>query len=276
VRAHVLDVRSQFAADFLAPALRAGAFAVRTRDGRPVVAALAAPMLAQKLVEVAKIEEASLVAHAAADSLAAARIETAVRALSPHLTVHAPARDWVLTSAEVAAYARKHGLNAPAGVETRSGSVGPAEPAHVDITFERGVPTAVNGVSMPLVELVAMVGMIAGAHGIGQPEAVLQDAHGELQSRVTPREEAARLARFSRRVAREYLAVIERGDWFSPLREALDGYLHRIQDRATGVIRVELFGGAARIIGSGPAASHTPGRRLRVISTAGAGAAGAH
>jgi argininosuccinate synthase len=271
-----LDVRSQFAVDFIAPALRAGALSAQTRDGRPVVNALAAPMVAQKLVEVAHIEHAALVAHAAADSLSAARIETAVRALSPRLTVRAPARDWDLTSAGVAAYARTRGLSVPASVETVSGRVRPAEPAHVDLTFERGMPTAVNGVSMPLVELVAMVGVIAGTHGIGRADAVLQAAHQELQARVTPKEEAARVARFSGRVAREYLTVIERGDWFSPLREALDSYVHRIQDRATGVIRVELFNGAARIVGPSAAASGTSGRRLRVISPAGAGAARGH
>jgi argininosuccinate synthase len=333
LRAHVLDARDEFARDFIARALKADALAPGPDAPdlqRPLVSELAAPILAQKLVEVAAIEQATRVAHGAADPAAAARIETAVRALNPQLTVCAPARDWDLTRAGAMAYARKRGLPIPVAVQTPYGvdanlwgralglgvidvSAGPleemlgmftltkpvtacpGEPAHLDLTFERGMPTAVNGVSMPLIDLIATVEMIAGGHGVGrtvprdpspepraaspeprapEPRAasrelsplieapaavVLHAAHAELQKLVTTKE----AARPSRRVTREYVDLIGRGTWFSPLRDELDACVDRVQDRVNGVIHVELSRGAARYV----AEPRTSPRRLVVVST---------
>src|SRR5262249_3288939 len=91
VRAHVLDVRGAFAADHLVRALKADALA---DDGSPLAAALAVPLIAKKLVEIAGIEQTTVVAHGAAEPASAARFQAAVRALNPNLTVLAPARDW--------------------------------------------------------------------------------------------------------------------------------------------------------------------------------------
>jgi argininosuccinate synthase len=308
VRAHVLDVRDEFARDWVARAVKADAVA---DDRSPFVSALAAPILARKLVEIAAIEQATTVAHGAADAAAAGRIETAVRALNPQLTTLAPARDWTMTRIEAIEYAGKRGIVVPVTVETphttdanvwgrvvvagASGSIDawneppedlfaltkaasacPAEPAYVDVAFERGVPTAVNGVAMPLTDLVDTVGMIAGAHGVGRldvvgsplreisevPAAVvLHAAHAELQKLVTPKD----TVRFSRRVSREYADLIERGAWFSPLREALDAYVDKIQERVSGAIRLKLFKGDARIVGRKPAEPKPVTRRLRVV-----------
>jgi argininosuccinate synthase len=119
--------------------------------------------------------------------------------------------------------------------------------------------------------------MIAGAHGVGRldvaaspgrdvaeaPAAVvLHAAHAELLKLVTSRD----AARFSRRVSREYADLIERGSWFSPLREALDAYVERIEDRVNGDIRVKLFKGDARIVGRKAVDPPQPARRLRVVS----------
>jgi argininosuccinate synthase len=305
VRAHVLDVREEFARDWVARAVKADALA---DDRSPFVSALAAPILARKLVEIAAIEQTTRVAHGAADSGAAARIEAAVRALNPQLTILAPARDWPMTRIEAIEYAEKRGIVVPVTVETphtadanvwgrvvASGAIDawneppeelftltspasacPAEAAYVDVAFERGVPTAVNGVAMPLTDLVDTVGMIAGAHGVGRldvagsplreigeaPAAVvLHAAHAELQKLVTPKD----TVRFSRRVSREYADLIERGAWFSPLREALDAYVDKIQERVSGAIRLKLFKGGARIVGRKPAEPKPVTRRLRVV-----------
>src|SRR5262249_37581483 len=135
---------------------------------------------------------------------------------------------------------------------TKPAAACPSEPAYVDIQFERGAPTAVNGVTMPLIDLIGTIAMIAGAHGVGRVDVaasrgrgiveapaavVLHAAHAELQKLVTSRE----AARFSRRVSREYADVIERGSWYSPLREALDAYVDRIQERVSGAVRLKLF-----------------------------------
>src|SRR5262245_59937516 len=252
VRAHVLDVRDDFARDFITRALKADALA---DDRAPMGPALAVPLIARKLVEIAGIEQAGTVAHGASDRTAAARIEAAVRALKPNLTVVAPARDWNLTRIEAIEYANIRNITVPVTVEmpyssdanvwgrsvegdgtdawdeppeelftlTTPASACPSEPAYVDITFERGVPVAVNGVSMPLIDIIGTVGMIAGSHGVGRLDitasrasreigeapaaAVLHAAHAELQKLVNAKE----AAKFSRIVSREYADIVERG-----------------------------------------------------------------
>src|SRR6185503_8792145 len=111
----------------------------------------------------------------------------------------------------------------------------------VELTFERGVPTAINGVSMSLIDLISNLGTIAGAHGVGRidmvenrlvgiksreiyeaPAAVvLHAAHKELQKLVTTKD----LERFSRMVSLQYADIIYNGLWFTPLRHALDAFV---------------------------------------------------
>src|SRR5262249_25909699 len=91
---------------------------------------------------------------------------------------------------------------------------------------------------------------------------VLHAAHAELQKLVTSSE----ASRFSRRVSREYADVVERGTWFSPLREALDAYVDRMQERVNGAIRVRLFKGDARIVGRKPADPRATTKRLNVVA----------
>jgi argininosuccinate synthase len=306
LRAHVLDERDGFARDFIARALRADAVA---DDRAPIGPALAVPLIASRLAEIAAIEQATVVAHGAADHVAAARFETTIRALNPSLTVLAPARDWNLTRIEAIAYANGHKLVTAATADmphsadanawgrlvaardidswhepaeelfalTIAASTCPNEPAYLDVSFERGIPTAVNGVTMPFIDIIGTVGMIAGSHGVGRFDiaasrareigeapaaAVLHLAHAELQKLVTPKE----AARFSRTVSREYADIIERGAWFSPLREALDAYVDRMQERVTGAIRMKLFKGDARIVGRESVEVNAPGKRLRVVA----------
>lgn len=310
VRAHVLDVGEEFARDHVTRALKADAL---TDDRWPLVSQLAAPMLARKVVEIAAIEQAQVVAHGAADAQAAARIEAAVRALNPQLTVLAPARDWDLTRLDAMAYAQTRNIAVPVTVGvphgadanvwgralacgaidtwteppedvftlTKAATACPGEPAYVDIAFERGVPTAVNGVAMPLTDLIGTVEMIAGGHGVGRldvagahgpacrevieaPAAVvLHAAHAELQKLVTTKE----AARFSKRVSREYADLVDRGAWFSPLREALDAYVDKIQERVSGAVRLKLFKGDARIVGRKIVEPRVGAKRLRMAVT---------
>jgi argininosuccinate synthase len=127
------------------------------------------------------------------------------------------------------------------------------------------VPAAINGVSMPLLDLISSLTTIAGAHGVGRldlveprpsgresrvvheaPAAVvLHAAHTALQAFVTTEE----AERFSRIVSQQYAGLIAGGLWYSPLREALDAFVDRVQERVTGVVRLELFQGGCRIVG---------------------------
>ncbi len=296
VRAHVLDLREEFAREYILPALKADAI---YEDRYPMATALGRPLIAQKLVEIAGIEQASAVAHGCTgkgnDQV---RLDVTTRALGPSLQVIAPARVWGMTRADEIEYARTRGIPVPATIDnpystdtnlwgrsiecgvledpwheapddiyslTRSPAECPDDPAYVELAFERGVPAAINGVPMPLVDLIASLGTIAGAHGVGRidmvenrlvgiksreiyeaPSAVvLHAAHKELQKLVTTRD-LDRLARF---VSLQYADLVYNGLWFTPAREALDAFVEKVQERVTGAVRLKLFKGDCRIVG---------------------------
>jgi argininosuccinate synthase len=144
-RAHVLDVREEFADDYLLPALQAGAL----RPGAATIAALARPLVAKKLVEIALIERATSVAHGAPEG-AAAGLEALIHALAPDMRVVGLSR----SSDAATPPSRKPSL------------VVPDHGADVEITFDRDVPIAINGVPMSLTELIESLTVIATQHGI--------------------------------------------------------------------------------------------------------------
>jgi argininosuccinate synthase len=190
-RAHVLDVRDDFARDCILPALRTGADPCMSRGNT-----LAYPLIARKLVEVAAIEQATAVAHGGS-AAAHEAIAAAVAALNPRLMVIAAAREarrehastrvpaeapvppafgaalkvdcslWGRTVSRPSAPTAEP-LPETVYVLTRSLARTPDIPAHVEIAFEDGVPVSVNGVPMRLVELIESVATIAGNHGIGR------------------------------------------------------------------------------------------------------------
>jgi argininosuccinate synthase len=296
VRAHVLDVREEFARDYVLPALQADAV---YEDRYPLGTALGRPLIARKLLEIAAIERAAAIAHGGTGAgNGQVRLDITARALNPAIAVIAPARDWGMTRSEEIAYARKRGVSVPATVDspystdanlwgrsiecgiledpwteppeeiytlTRRPADCPGEAACVELTFARGVPTAINGVAMPLVELIASLGTIAGAHGVGRidmvehrlvgitsreiheaPAAlVLHMAHKELQRMVTTKD----ADRFARAVSLQYADIVHNGLWFTPLREALDAYVAKVQERVSGGIRLKLFKGDCRVLG---------------------------
>ena len=110
-RAHVLDVRDEFAHDYILPALQAGAL---YEDRYPLATALSRPLIARKLVDVARMEGASVIAHGcngkANDEL---RLELGVRALDPSITVLAPARIWGMTREELVVWAKARHIPIP-------------------------------------------------------------------------------------------------------------------------------------------------------------------
>jgi argininosuccinate synthase len=241
-RAHVLDVREEFARDYVLPALKADAL---HQDKYRMGAELGRLLIARKLVDIAAIEQADVIAHGCTGS-GRGPLEVAARALNPALKVLAPVRDWGMTRSEAIGYARAHDVAVPVTEGPVSLARSPAEcpdqTASVELTFDRGVPTAINGVAMAFVELVASLGTIAGAHDVAA--LVLQTAHGELQRLVT----SGDTDRFSRIVSLQYADVVRHGLWFTPLREALDAYVEKIQERVTGLIRLELFKGGCRVV----------------------------
>jgi argininosuccinate synthase len=296
VGAHVMDVREEFARRYILPALQAGAV---YEDRYPLATALGRPLIAKTLVEVAHAEGARAIAHGCTgkgnDQV---RLDVSARALDPVLKVYAPARVWGMTRSDEIDYARARGLSIPVTREspystdenlwgrsiecgiledpwaeppedafalTRSGADCPDEPAYLEVTFVSGVPTEVNGVSMPLTELIHSVATIAGVHGVGRidmvenrlvgiksrevyeaPAAVvLHAAHRELEAIVTPRD----LIRLKRELGVKYADLVYNGLWFTPTRQAIDAFVATTQPQVTGQVRLRLFKGECRVVG---------------------------
>lgn len=194
-RAHVLDVREAFAREAVAPA-----WTLPLTE--PRAAALARPLIARYLLEVAAIEGATAIAHGSAFPAAdPAGLEAALQAAGAELTVLAPAREWGMDVPALMEFGRARGIPVPSAntrpvIEVRNlwgravtadvlnspdtepppdlytvtrGVEGWAkEPSTVEMTFKDGRPTALNGVTMPIVDLIVSLDTIAGAHGIGR------------------------------------------------------------------------------------------------------------
>ena len=296
VRAHVLDVREEFAREYLIPALQAGAI----YEGRyPLATALGRPLIAKHLVEIARLEGATAIAHGCTgkgnDQV---RIDVSVRALNPALRMIAPAREWGMTRPDEIEYARARGIPVPVTVDnpystdtnlwgrsiecgvledpwaeppeeiyamTKAPAACPDTPAYVEVSFEAGVPVAVNGVPMSLIDLMGSLQTIGGAHGVGRIDmvenrlvgiksreiyeapaaSILHAAHKELETLVIARD----LERLKHDLARVYADLVYNGLWFSQTREAIDGFVTTIQPRVTGVVRLKLFKGDCRVVG---------------------------
>ena len=202
-RAHVLDVRDEFARDYILPALQAGAI---YEDRYPLATALGRPLLAKHLVGISRMEAATAIAHGCTGtSNEHIRLDISVHALDPSIRVIAPARIWGMSRAEVIEYAQARNIPVPITVAspystdanlwgrsieygaledpwaeppdeiytlTRSPQECPDEPAYVEIDFEAGVPVRTNGIEMPLLELIESLETIAGAHGVGRIDMV--------------------------------------------------------------------------------------------------------
>ncbi len=296
IRCHVLDVRDEFARDYILPALQADAL---YEERYPLATALSRPLIAKKLVDIAHMENATAMAHGCTgkgnDQV---RIDVSARAIDPAITVIAPAREWGMTRPEEIAYARARNVSVPTTVTspystdqnlwgrsiecgvledpwteppddiyrlTKAPADAPAAPAYVEVEWQDGVPTAVNGIEMPLVELIDSLETIAGVHGVGRIDMVenrlvgiksreiyeapaallLHQAHRELEGLVVPRD----LQRLKQRLSQEYADIVYNGLWFSPTRSAIDAFVQNIQPRVTGTIRLKLYKGDCRIVG---------------------------
>lgn len=250
VRAHVLDAREEFARDFVLPALRAGVL----RDGNtPMGELLAWPLIAKKLVEIAAVEQTTAVAHGCigADR---GRIGACVAALDPALDVVAAGCGDVARRAHANLWGRAHAAPAPR-------AEAPGNPACIEIGFDKGAPSAINGVPMPLVELIDSVSVIAGRHGVGWLDAgeagharhgertfeapaavVLHAARAALELSVLPPD----LIERKQNGAGAYARVASEGRWFSEEREAIDACNIQMEDRVTGSVHIKLFSGTLR------------------------------
>jgi len=287
----IRDLREEFAADYLFPVLQAGAVYERKYL---LGTSIARPLIAKHQVDVAHQVGADAVAHGATgkgnDQV---RFELTYTALDPRLHVVAPWREWEIRSREDAIlYAKAHNVPVAATMKSiysrdrnlwhlshegglledpwsepeeamfqisTSPDNAPETPEYVEIEFESGVPTAVNGLNLSPAKIVETLNTLGGTHGIGRVDLVegrlvgmkshgvyetpggtiLYAAHQELESIVLDKE----TLHYKDVIALKYAEIIYNGLWFSPLREALAAFVDSTQGPVTGVVRLKLFKG---------------------------------
>lgn len=212
VKTYSIDAREEFIRDYINPAIKANAL----YEGKyPLGTALARPLIAKYLAEIAVKEGAQAVAHGATgkgnDQV---RFELGVRAVNPDLKIIAPVREWGLTREDSVKYAQKHGIPVPAGKSpysvdenlwcrsieagvlenpmkeppedaflwTSAPEKAPDKPTYVELEFERGVPVAFNGKRMKELELIAKLNEVAGRNGVGRID-MIEDRLVGIKSR---------------------------------------------------------------------------------------------
>jgi argininosuccinate synthase len=284
VRAHVLDARESLAEDVVLRALRAGAVGF---DGDPHAAVLALPTVASQVAMVAKMEQADALAHGGSGQagyrMARLLAATSRLPLRPSVESMPPeARDEAMASLQITAEARPAvratlwgrslAVTGPFDMpvdearftQTRAATRGPDAPAMLGIGFEAGTPRRVNGVTMPLVELLSSLDTIAAAHGVGRVDvlvpdgatvrrevaeapaaSVLQIAMRELEALTLPWS----LRTLRRRLAESYVDVLRTGDWHGLTRVSIDALADRALADASATIHLRLFKGAVQVVG---------------------------
>ncbi|MEA4988395.1 MAG: argininosuccinate synthase [Anaerovorax sp.] len=297
-KAYVIDVKKEFVEDFIWPVLKAGAI----YEGDYLLGtSMARPLMAQKLVEIAEKEGAHLIAHGCTgkgnDQV---RFESSIKALNPSIKIIAPWRIWDLKSREdCLLYAKEHDIPVAQSVTkiySRDENIwhisheggnlenpwnehlddmlilsvppekAPDAPLYVEIDFEKGVPTGINGKKMDSVELLTYLNKVGGENAIGCIDIVenrlvgmksrgvyetpggtiLFQAHHALEKLILDRDTMA----YKNIVAQKYSELIYDGRWFTPLREAIDAFVNVTQAQTTGTVRMKLYKGNCTAVGS--------------------------
>ncbi|MDD5960525.1 MAG: argininosuccinate synthase [Methanobrevibacter wolinii] len=284
---YVIDAKEEFANDYISKAIKANA----EYEGYPLSTALARPLIAMKIIEVAKKEGATAIAHGCTgkgnDQF---RFEAVINAMSD-LKVIAPIRELNLTRTEEVAYAKEHNLplkndkiysvdiniwgrsiegdvlEDPANEPpeeiyewTKSAEDANDKPEKVSIEFEEGIPIAINGKMMPLVDIIREANKIAGDNGIGRVDTIENRMVG-FKSRETYEVPGAKLLiaahkaleelvltvdelRFAEYMSTLYADLVYRAMWQEPLRDDLDQAFDQMQRRVSGKVVMKLFKGS--------------------------------
>jgi argininosuccinate synthase len=293
---HVVDAREQFARDYVLPAIKANAV---YGLGYPLFTALGRPLIAKLAVEHARRTGCDTIAHGCTgkgnDQV---RIEATIATLAPELKVIAPVREWRMGREQEIAYAREHGIPVKGGTETAPYSIddnlwgrssegrwieeldhppeddvfqlvtrpeeAPDRAEVITVSFERGVPVALNGERLGLVALLERAASIGARHGVGiidhiedrivglkvrdiyevPAAAILLLAHQELEKLVGTIHQNQLKPMLDQRWA--YLVYA--GLWWEPLREDLDVYMDAANSQVTGTVGIKLYKGSARIV----------------------------
>ena len=296
-KVYVEDLKEEFVKDYIFPMLRANA----VYEGSYLLGtSIARPLIAKKQIEIAEKEGAEAVAHGATgkgnDQV---RFELTYYALKPDVKVIAPWREWPLSSRQsLIDYSKKHGIPVTATKEkpysidrnlfhiSYEGGIledpwqeppsdmytmikppekAPDRPVHIEISYEKGNPVALNNKRMSPARLLSRLNAIAGENGIGRVDivenryvgiksrgvyetpggTVLHVAHRAVESIVLDRE----VMHLRDSLITRYSELIYYGYWFSPERLAMQKLIDYIQRDVTGTVRIKLYKGNCSIVG---------------------------
>ncbi len=141
----------------------------------------------------------------------------------------------------------------------------PDKPAYVEITFEKGIPVALDGKKLPGIDLITQINKLAGSHGVGRTESVenrlvgiksrevyespagwtIYTAHRALEALTLSRD----VLHFKQPLSDRYAELVYTGLWFSDLREALDAFFNQVNSVVTGTVRLKLYKGSCAVVG---------------------------
>ncbi len=303
---YIEDLTDEFCDEFIMPCVQAHAV---YENKYLLGTSMARPVIARKLVEIARKEGASAICHGATgkgnDQI---RFELGIKALAPDLKIIAAWRNekWTMNSREdEIEYCKQHGINLPfsadssysrdrnlwhishEGLELEDPSnepnyehllvlgttpeKAPEEGEYVTMTFEKGIPTSVNGKKMKVSEIITTLNELGGKHGIGIIDIVenrvvgmksrgvyetpggtiLMEAHQQLEELVLDR--ATYEAK--KDLGNKFAQIVYEGKWFTPIREAIQAFIESTQKYVTGEVKFKLYKG--NIIKAGTTSPYT-------------------
>ena len=289
---YIEDVVDEFVDDYIVPCVQANAV---YENKYLLGTSMARPVIAKRLVEIARKEGATAICHGATgkgnDQV---RFELTIKALAPDLKIIAPWRTWEIQSREEEIeYCNAHGIHLPfssdnsysrdrnlwhishEGLELEdpanapnydhllvlgvSPKKAPDQEEEITLTFEKGVPTSINGEAMKVADIITKLNELGGKHGVGIIDIVenrvvgmksrgvyetpggtiLMEAHTQLEELILDRDTLA----MKKVIATKFADVVYEGKWFTPLREALQAFIESTQQYVTGEVKFELYKG---------------------------------
>lgn len=288
---YIEDLKKEFVDEYIIPTMKAGA----TYEHYLLGTSFARPIIAKRIVEIAKKEGADAICHGCTgkgnDQV---RFELGIKALAPDMKIIAPWRIWDIKSREdELEYCAKHNIELPfkkndsysrdrniwhishEGLELEDPSLAPNydhmlvlgvtpekapdKDTEISITFEKGVPVALNGEKMKFSEILTKLNELGGKNGIGITDIVenrmvgmksrgvyetpggtiLLEAHKQLEELILDKE----TLKFKKNIDNEFADAVYSAKWFSPLREALQAFVESTQEYVTGECKMKLYKG---------------------------------
>jgi len=291
---YILDVTDEFCDEYIMPCVQANAV---YENKYLLGTSMARPLIAKKLVEIARKEGAVAICHGATgkgnDQI---RFELGIKALAPDIRIIAAWRSdkWTMDSRESEIeYCKAHGINLPFSADSSysrdrnlwhishegleledpanepdyehllvlgtTPQKAPDQGEYVTLTFEKGIPTSVNGEKMKVSDIIRKLNELGGRHGIGIIDIVenrvvgmksrgvyetpggtiLMEAHQQLEELILDRDTYA----MKKEMGSRFASLVYEGKWFTPLREAEQAFIEKTQEYVTGEVKFQLYKG---------------------------------